>query len=244
MSWVVGGFRLRLVPTLMTIVVGLSCFGLGVWQLERLAWKRGLIAQREAAVTAAPIAPPATLDQARALEFHPIVAEGMFLHDKESLLHTTGRHGAAGFDVLTPLRLADGHIVIINRGFVPTELKDPATRPAGQPGGAVRVSGYLRLPPAAKPNPFIPDNRPAQQEWFWIDLPAIAAADGLGEVAPYYIAADATPTRGGWPRGEVSLPELPNDHLQYAVTWFSLGVIAIVIYVLAERHAAAGNSPR
>jgi len=234
----IGGIGLphpRLVPTLVTIAIALVCIGLGVWQLERLEWKRGLIARLDAAAAAAPVTPPATLAEARSLEFRPVVAEGVFRHDKEILLHTTSPRGAAGFDVLTPLRLADGRIVIVDRGFVPVELKDPARRPAGEVGGMVRLSGHLRLPPATKPNRFIPDNRPAQNEWFWIDLPAIAQADWLGDIAPYYIAADPTPNLGGWPRASPGLPELPNDHLQYAITWFSLAVAALVIYLLSQR---------
>ena len=134
-------FRQHLIPVLFTVAVVLVCGGLGVWQLQRLEWKRGLIARREAAVAAAPVAPPQTLGEARALEFHTIVADGVFLNQKEVLLNTVGPKGGAGFDVLTPLREADGRILFVNRGFVPTEIKDPAKRVAGQPSGTVRVAG-------------------------------------------------------------------------------------------------------
>ena len=233
-----GRFRPRLVPALLTILVALGCTGLGVWQLERLQWKRGLIAQREAALAAAPVAPPANLTEARALEFHPVVAAGVLLHDRESLLNATGPNGGAGFDVLTPLRLDDGGTVIIDRGFVPAELRDAFARQAGPQAGKVRIAGHLRLAPPQKPNWFVPDNRPEKNQWFWIDLPAIASAHGLGEIAPFYIAADATPNPAGWPKGGAGLPELPNDHLQYAITWFALALAAIVIYLLAERRGS------
>jgi len=235
------GSRPRLIPALLTIAIVLVCGGLGMWQLQRLEWKRGLILQREAAVAAAPVAPPQTLSEARALEFHTIVTDGVILNQKEVLLNTIGPKGGAGFDVLTPLREAGGRTIFVNRGFVPTGLKDPARRAAGQPSGAVRVAGRLLLPPEHKPNWFIPDNRPDQGDWFWLDLPAMAAADGLANVAPFYIAADASPNPGGWPKAGAALPSLPNDHLQYAITWFSLAVAAIVIYLLSQRRAAQGR---
>jgi len=236
------GFRPLLVPTLFTIVVVLVCGGLGVWQLERLQWKRGLIAQREAALAAPTVAPPHGVDEARGLEFHRVAADGVFLHDKELFLNAIGPGGAAGFDVLTPLRQADGRIVLINRGFVPAELHDRTKREAGEPAGPVRIAGWLRLPPPAKPGWFLPDNRPERNFWFWIDLPAMAAADQLAGLAPFYI--EATPNPGGWPKGRASPPALPNDHLQYAITWFSLAAAALVIYFLSQiagRHRTSND---
>ncbi len=236
------GFRPRLVPTLVTVPVVLLCVALGVWQFERLEWKRGLIAEREAALAASATPMPQTLAEARALEFHRVFDAGVFLHDKEILVNAIGPQGDAGFDVLTPLREGGGRIVFVNRGFVPTELKDPATRRAGEPAGTVRVAGLLRLPPDRKPNWFVPDNRPDLDSWFWVELGAISAADGLSQVAPSYIDADATPNPGLWPQGRASLPALPNDHLQYAITWFSLAVAALVIYLLSQRRGAKGDN--
>jgi surfeit locus 1 family protein len=231
------GFRPRLAPTLFTALMVLVCGALGVWQLQRLEWKRGLVAQREAAVAAAPIAPPQTLGEARALEFRRVVLDGVFRHDKEILLNAIGPKGGTGFDVLTPLGEAGGRILFVNRGFVPTELKDPAKRAAGEPLGTVRVAGLLRLMSDKKPNWFVPDNRPDQGDWFWVDLPAMGRADGFANVAPFYIEADPTPNPGGWPKGGVTPMGLPNDHLQYAITWFSLAVTALVIYLLSQRRA-------
>lgn len=235
------GFRPRLVPTLVTLLIVAVCAGLGMWQLQRLQWKEALIAQREAALNAAAVAPPPTLADARNLEFHRVIADGVFRNDKELQLHAIGPTGGAGYDVLTPLQEPGGHIVFVDRGFVPSELKDPARRIAGQQTGSVRVSGLMRLPPERKPNWFVPDNRPEQGDWFWVDLKAMTAADGFAEAAPFYIAADATPNPGGWPKGGVGLPALPNHHLQYAITWFSLAGAAFVIFLLSERRIARGR---
>jgi surfeit locus 1 family protein len=229
-------FRPRLAPTLFTIPVVAVLVALGVWQLQRLEWKDRLIAERAAAVAMPPARPPSTLAKARAMEFRPVVDDGVFLHDKEIHLGAMDPGGHAGFQVLTPFREADGRIVFVNRGFVPTELKDPATRPAGQLAGTVHVSGLLRVPPQEKPGWFVPDNRPDRNYWFWIDLRAMAGADGIANVAPFYIDADAAPNPGGWPKGGVTPIGLPNDHLQYAITWFSLAAALVVIYVVYHRR--------
>jgi surfeit locus 1 family protein len=232
------GFRPLFWPTLFTAPAVLLLLALGFWQVERLFWKKDLIAQRQAAVAANPVAPPRSLEEARGMEFHHVTEEGVFLHDKEIFLGATSEAGRQGYQVLTPLLEPGGRTVFINRGFIPAELKDPAKRTAGQIAGTVCIQGLLRLPPSGKPAWFLPDNRPDLNYWFWVDLPAMSAADRLDRVAPFYIDADATPNPGGWPKGGVTRLVLPNDHLQYAITWFSLAVALIVIYVLFHRRNA------
>ena len=231
-------FRPLLWPTVFSLPMLLICLALGAWQVERLFWKKDLIAQRQAAVAAAPAAVPKSLAEARDMEFRRVSDEGVFLNDKEIFLGATSEGGGQGYQVLTPLLEPAGRIVFVNRGYIPAELKDPAKRAAGQITGTIRVRGLLRLPPAGKPNWFLPDNRPDLNYWFWVDLPAMSAADQLDRVAPFYIDADATPNPGGWPKGGVTRLTLPNNHLQYAITWFSLAVALIVIYVLFHRRNA------
>jgi surfeit locus 1 family protein len=230
------GFRPRLVPTLFSVPAVLVLIGLGVWQIERLQWKEGLIAQRDRMVAAVPIAPPQTLAEARANEFRPVADDGVLLNGKEIFLAAASESGGSGYQVLTPLREAGGRIIFVNRGFIPLELKDPAKRSAGQLSGTVRITGLLRIAPAKKPSFFLPDNRPDLNLWFWVDLPAIEMAAGIENAAPFYIDADKTPNPGGWPRGGITRLELPNDHLQYAITWFALAIALSVIYVLYHRR--------
>jgi surfeit locus 1 family protein len=235
------GFRPLFWPMLLTAPAVLLCLALGFWQVERLFWKTELIAQRQAAVAAAPIAIPRGLEEARGLEFRHVTDEGVLLHDKEIFLGATSEGGGQGYQVLTPLLEPSGRVVFVNRGFIPGELKDPAKRAAGQITGRVRTQGLLRLPPDGKPAWFLPDNRPDLNYWFWVDIPGMSAEDKLDRVAPFYIDADATPNPGGWPKGGVTRLSLPNNHLQYAITWFSLAVAAIVIYVLFHRRNAGSG---
>lgn len=230
--------RPRLWPTVFSVPVVLLCLGLGFWQIQRLHWKRGLIAARHAAVIATPVPLPKTRAEAHRMEFRHVIAEGRFLNGKEILVYATAKDGESGYHVLTPLRERTGGIVFVNRGFVPTRLKDPRTRAAGEIAGPVRVTGLLRQFPAKRPGWFIPDNHPRQGEWFWLDRPAMIAEDGLADVAPFYIDADSSPVPGGWPRGGTTILTLPNHHLQYAITWFSLAGALVVIYVLYHRKPA------
>jgi surfeit locus 1 family protein len=232
------GFRPQFWPTIIAIPIVLVCLALGSWQIQRLFWKEGLIAARAAAVAAPPVPVPQNAEQARGMEFRHVSGEGVLLNDKEIFLGATSEGGVNGYQVLTPLREAGGRIVFVDRGFIPAELKNRSRRMAGEPSGTVRVEGLLRLPPDGRPNWFLPDNRPDLNYWFWVDLPAMAAADKLDRVAPFYIDADAAPNPGGWPQGGVTRLALPNNHLQYAITWFSLAVAMIVIYVLFHRRDA------
>jgi surfeit locus 1 family protein len=232
------GVRLQFWPTVFTAPALLAMLGLGAWQIQRLYWKERLIAERAAAIAAPVVPTPRTLAQARRLDFHRVVAEGIFLHAKEIYLGASAAAGRIGYHVLTPLAEPDGGIIFINRGYIPADLRNPAKRATGQIAGTVHVVGLLRLPPTERPNWFLPENRPDLNYWFWIDLRAMAAADALHRVAPFYIDADAAPNPGGWPRGGVTPLDLPNDHLQYAITWFSLAVALIVIYLLHHRRRA------
>jgi surfeit locus 1 family protein len=229
-------FRPLFWPTVFTVPMLSILLALGSWQIERLSWKENLIGQRQEAVAAAAVPVPRGLEEARGMEFRHVTDVGVFLHDKEIFLGATSEAGGQGYQILTPLLEPSGRVVFVNRGFIPTELKDPARRTAGEIGGTVRVQGLLRLQPEGKPNWFLPDNRPDLNYWFWVDIPAMSAADKLDSVAAFYIDADATPNPGGWPKGGVTRLALPNNHLQYAITWFSLAVALIVIYVLYHRR--------
>jgi surfeit locus 1 family protein len=228
-------------PSLFALGGIVALLGLGSWQVERLFWKEALIAERHAAVTAPPVALPASLDAARGLEYHRVSAAGTFLSDRELFLGATDADGHLGYHVIEPLRLASGAVLLVDRGFVPEDRKLPASRAQGEPRGEVAVTGMLRLPPLAKPHWFLPANNAERNYWFWVDIPAMAAAAGLERVLPFYVDADKTPNPGGLPVGGQTPLDLPNNHLQYAITWYALAAALAVIAVIFLRRRARGE---
>jgi surfeit locus 1 family protein len=200
---------------------------LGLWQLERRAWKLHLIDQIARRVHAAPIdAPgPALWPQVTAdgYAYRRVRVAGQYLHERETLVHAVTRLGG-GFWVLSPLRTTAGFTVLVNRGFVPAERRDSATRTMGPSSGGTVVSGLLRV--TEPRGAFLHANEPAADRWYSRDVAAIAAARLLSpSIAPYFIDADAAPVPGGLPVGGLTVIELPNNHLVYALTWFSLALL-------------------
>jgi surfeit locus 1 family protein len=234
----------RQIGTLIALAVAfLILVSLGTWQVERLQWKEGLIAEIDARRTAAPI----TADQALAdiakgidVDYRAIALTGRFDHPRERYFLATS-DGTPGFYVYTPLTLADGRIVFVNRGFVPDELKDPAKRKLGEIEGNVTVQGLARAKLTAKPSFMVPDNEPAKNLFFWKDMDAMAASAGIDrtKVLPFFVDAGPAPNPGGYPTGGVTQIDLPNNHLSYAVTWYGLAAALVVIATLATRRRAA-----
>lgn len=242
--------RPRFLPALRATVIALPAFavliGLGTWQLERLAWKAEIIAFREARLAAPAIPLPADLaedglaeadlaenrEALAALENRRVRVAGVLLHEREIYL-AASRRGSVGFDVITPLRRADGTVVLVDRGWTPAAERDPARRPQGQVEGQVAVAGVVRL--TGGRGWFTPDNDPARNYWFWLDLPAMTRFAGV-DAPPLVVVAGPAPNPGGLPIGKEARVELRNDHLQYAITWYALALALAVIYFLSQRR--------
>lgn len=207
---------------------------LGVWQLERRVWKLDLIAQVDARVHAPAVAPPGPSEwpavSAERDQYRRVQLRGVFLHDRETLTQAATALGA-GYWVMTPLRTDQGFTVLINRGFVPPERRDPAMR-AGA-GGEQTVTGLLRV--TEPRGGFLRANDPASNRWRSRDVEAIARARGLDAVAPYFIDAELGPDPAAWPRGGLTVIRFPNSHLVYALTWFGMALLSLAGMVLVVR---------
>ena len=211
--------------------------GLGVWQLQRLEWKEGLIAKIEARTKAPPVSLDEAIKRAHAgedLSYLHVRAEGSFDHAKELHLYALS-DGEAGWHVITPLATGTGETVLVDRGFVPGDKKDPAARPEGQIAGPVTIVGLVRMPQAQ--GTFDPENEPRANRWFWRDLDAMTAAAGLQkrQAAPFLLEAERGEVPGGWPRGGETRLAIRNDHLQYALTWFLMAFCLVVVYAVYLR---------
>jgi surfeit locus 1 family protein len=221
--------------------------GLGVWQLQRLEWKEGLIAQIEARAHAMPISLKEAVTRANAGEdvgYLRVRVEGRFDHSKERYLYALS-DGTPGWHVITPLETPEGEVVLIDRGFVPNGFKEPSSRAQGEINDTVTVTGLARTSEAQ--GPFVPDNEPAENRWFWRDLGAMAKSmfpAGTHEVAPIILEAEWSDVPGGWPLGGQTKLDLPNNHLQYALTWFLLALCLVVIYVIYVRSRLRASATR
>jgi surfeit locus 1 family protein len=203
--------------------------GLGSWQVARLYWKEKLIARIESRVNAEPQPVPGRAEwpkiNADDYEYRRVRVAGTLLHDKETQVYASTDLGP-GYWVLTPISVADGTTVLVNRGFVPTDHRNPATRSAGNLPGEATVTGLLRL--TEPEGTMIRSNIPSEDRWYSRDVAAIAEKRGLSNVAPYFIDADSTANPGGLPVGGQTQLVFANHHLGYAITWYALALMSLL----------------
>jgi len=243
------GTKGRTIATVIAVLAALAILlSLGTWQVQRLHWKEGLLADIAERRAAAPVPLPEIEAIAKSggdIEYRRISVAGSFDHAKERHFFATFE-GQTGFYVYTPMTLADGRILFVNRGFVPYEMKDPASRAAGEVPGEQTVTGYARARLPGKPSMIVPENDPAKNIFYWKDLDAMVSTTGLdaSKVVPFFVDADASLANpGGWPKGGVTQFDLPNSHLQYAVTWYGLAVALVAVVVGAWLRRRRPASP-
>jgi surfeit locus 1 family protein len=231
---------------LLLLLLTVLLIGLGTWQVKRLHWKLDLIARVDARVHAPAVQAPGPAQwaeiNAENSEYKHVQASGTFLNDRQAQVYASTALGA-GYWVLTPLKLADGTIIIINRGFVPTDKRNPATRTEGEISGETTVTGLLRI--NEPKGTLLRSNVPADERWYSRDVTAIAEARGLQNVAPYFIDADDAKNPGGLPVGGLTQITFHNSHLVYAITWYGLaamtfGMAGYLVYSERKRARAAG----
>jgi surfeit locus 1 family protein len=231
--------RGRIAGTLAALGIALL-FALGIWQIERRSWKLDLIQRVDARVTAPPLAAPGAdrwpSISAGADEYRHVRVSGEYLSHGQSRVQALTRLGG-GYWLLTPLRADDGSIVYINRGFVPAAGSSAYAPPAGK----VTVTGLLRI--SEPRGSLLRRNAPAEQRWYSRDVTAMARAAGLSDiVAPYFIdadaAVDANAARGSirYPVAGLTVIRFPNNHLLYAITWFSLAALGVGTLIAGGRH--------
>lgn len=212
--------------------------GLGLWQLDRKAWKENLIATLNSRLTRAPEELPPRAGWARLREegeeFRRVVFPAEFLDGEEALVYTAGSPlrpdvKGPGFWVFAPARLPGGSIVVVNRGFVPDERKDPATRTEGVPHGIIDVVGVMRWPEAR--GALTPADDPKKNVWYLRDVKSIADAKKWPTAAPFYIDQEEPAPSGGWPKPGKLEVKLTDNHLGYALTWFGLALALAGVYM-------------
>lgn len=224
------------------LLIPATTFGLGTWQVQRRKWKQQLIADMKARTSAAPCDLPHDLEELSQLEYCPVHVQGQFDHSRELYIGprtllvdgeaasqaglTSQKAGVqSGYLVVTPFHLADRDMtILVNRGWVPGNRKNPNTRKAGQVEGEVEIIGIVRL--TEKRAPFTPKNQP--HAWFYRDLPHMANVAGT---EPVFLDATAGTTVPGGPVGGQTRVSLRNEHLSYILTWYGLSAVTAYMWV-------------
>ncbi|XP_052037886.1 surfeit locus protein 1 isoform X3 [Apodemus sylvaticus] len=226
------------------LLIPATAFGLGTWQVQRRKWKLKVIAELESRVMAEPIPLPADPMELKDLEYRPVKVRGHFDHSKELYImprtmvdpvreaREAGRMSSStesGAHVVTPLHCSDlGVTILVNRGFVPRKKVNPETRQKGQVLGEVDLVGIVRLTENRKP--FVPENNPEKNHWYYRDLEAMAKITGAD---PIFIDADFQSTTPGGPIGGQTRVTLRNEHMQYIITWY--GLCAATLYLWFQK---------
>ena len=229
----------RAVIAVVALAVFAALVALGTWQLQRRVWKLDLIERVEARVRAPAVAAPAR-DRWSNIgawndEYRRVRASGTYLRDADTFVQAVTERGA-GFWVLTPLQLADGSALLVNRGFVPPEARAQVAPPTGP----VTVAGLLRLTEPG--GGFLRRNDPAANRWFSRDVQAIGAARGLASLAPYFVDADLDASGTTPPAGGLTVVAFANNHLVYAITWYTLALmVAAAAWRLMREEPRAGH---
>lgn len=242
----ISGAMTKRFPVGLTITAAVALailIALGVWQLYRLQWKLGVLARRDALIAAEPRpldqvlsaqASARSLDMVRVSVTCPGLAQApaarlFSLVDGEvvnRLISVCRLNGTGGYNA-----------ILVDRGSVPADVTAPPNLdPAAQT--PVALTGVLRDPAANGGNPLTRWIAPETSQeadggtlWMRYDPPAMAAALGAENAAPVFLAAE-TSSNPDWPALKPGLPavEIPNRHLEYALTWFALAAVMLTIY--------------
>lgn len=229
--------RRLLLPAIVVAAAFAVLVALGLWQLERKAWKENLIATLAERMAAKPSPLPARVEWPNltpaADEFRRVRLRAQFAAAREARVYSGGAGlrddvKAPGYFTFAPARLGDGAIVVVNRGHVDNPNPDPSLKPIAVPETAVDIVGVLRWP--ERPGWFVTSYSERQDLWFARAHRAMAQRYAWGEVAPFYVEMESPAPPGGVPRPGRLTVKLRNDHLGYALTWFGLAAALLAVF--------------
>ena len=207
---------------------------LGSWQVQRLMWKNSTNDFRQERARSEAVLLPESVEDVAGMLYRPVWLEGRFQHGKEMYLAARSFRSNPGFHVITPFERLDGSVLLVNRGWIPMDRRDPASRAEGQVEGVMRIEGLLAT--SVQPGWMTPENVPAENFWYWLDMPTLSAQAGI-EPRDYLVDAGPAANPGGYPIGGQTKVELRNSHVQYVVTWYAMAVTLGVITFLMMRGA-------
>ena len=228
-------FKPKLLPTLIVLPLMITLVCLGNWQIERLHWKEALQKKIQERRSAEPIMLPNIVNNVDSLEFRRVMVSGQFHHELELYLVSRTFRGNVGINIVTPfMRIDNKKYLFINRGWAPLNYKGRKIPHINNNGEVQTVTGTFKV--IRKRRPFLPENEPQNNTWFYIDPSAMAESRGLRECEEYYISIDPS-QQHTYPTGASFVKNLYNHHLIYAVTWYSLSVALLLTYIFASRSS-------
>ena len=214
--------RLFLFQLFLTLFITLFCV-LGTWQLYRLQWKMELISEITFGLNSTPI----TYSNLIKKNYQRVVSEGSYNFKDQIYLYSLNEKGKPGFDVITSLETIGKEVVLVNRGWIPKELKEFPEINSIQ--GSTKVTGLLRK--IYKANIFKPDNDIKDNIWFSVNLDDLEKFTGK-KFSNFIIYLEDPDVKAPSPR-KITV-DVPNNHLKYAITWYSIA-ISILLYYLYFR---------
>jgi surfeit locus 1 family protein len=224
-------------PLAFTVPSVLILLAMGFWQVERLAWKEGLIAERTQALKTDPVLLPAEIADINNFNFRRVRMTGHYLSGQDLYLQNINRNSVRGVDVITPFKRINGeggNIVLINRGWIPLRQTSKEEGGVSVPSDTLQITGIVRMGARGR-NAFTPENQPDKASWYSVDPLAMAETLGI-KTANLVIEVDLVSKLGDFPVSGPRHYELKNNHLSYALTWFSLAVALLVIFGLFVRR--------
>lgn len=215
------------------IIALITLIGLGVWQVQRLHWKEGLLARIHALQSAPPTPLAPVLQRARTgadVDFTRVSADCPDIETSPFVKLWSVPDERSGYRIITACRLATPPYasILVDRGFIVQEDAGKLAVGQGQRLGGP-ITGVLRRGDRA--NSFTPPNQPAQNLWYARDVPAMARALGVGNPAPVFLMLETPAPKGLAPTPSPLPADIPNNHLQYAITWFGLAAALAGVYL-------------
>jgi surfeit locus 1 family protein len=241
------GFRPRFWPTVTALIMMAMTTGLGTWQVHRLAWKTDLLAKIAQRMNGDAVPLPADIQDPPGWAFRHVHAAGRWDQGKALWLYGRTYDGRAGIHLLVPLIRDDGPAVLVDRGFVPFD--HGSTLMAFEPVWpySIEINGIIRQPEPG--GLFVPSNQPDRNIWYSVDMPSMSRQLDM-PLAPVYIAEKpGDQPHGGiqfdWPAatGGTEGTGIRNEHLQYAIFWYSMTLVLAVIYLMSSRRPKPSNMP-
>ena len=207
---------------------------LGSWQVQRLSWKSNLISNYNNNFQQAPITVKELFKDRKKNKYRRTVIYGEYDHANEIQIIGKTYEGNAGFHIISPFILENNEIIYINRGWVPKKYADKKTRKFSLLEDKVRVVGLVRLP--QKKGYFVPENEPENGFWFTIIPEELNGHLNIIGEKEFYIDELNIDEKLKLPMPANGKVQVPNNHLQYAITWYSLALGLLIVYFAWHRQ--------